>query len=162
MKTALLVRLSLLAALIWQYWPMDPLWRLWLPDLLLMVCLYWLLRTPHFIGSWTLLGLGLLRDILDQGNMLGPHLLAISLTAYAALLLRPNFVRWNLGRQWLSACGLMLCYLLCCHWAQLLDASYANKPLLSQQWLTGVLLWPLFYPLMRWGEEATSPIRSAS
>ena len=162
MRHPWLVWLSLSLALIWQYWPLPLELRVWLPDLTVIVCLFWLVRTPHGISAFTIGFIGLARDILDQNSMLGPHLLALSLTAYFALVLRNRFISWHLSGQWLAACVLISLYFFCCHWVLLLDGSYANKDFFWQPLVSTALVWPVCFALLRRWEESYSPISSAS
>lgn len=162
MRHPWLVWLSFSIALIWQYWPLPLELRVWLPDLTIIVCLFWLVRTPHGISAFTIGFVGLARDILDQNSMLGPHLLALSLTAYFALVLRNRFISWHFSGQWLAASALIGWYFFCCHWVLLLDGSYANKSFFWQPLVATALAWPVGFVLLRRWEESYSPISSAA
>lgn len=161
MRYPWLVWLSLLIALAWQFWPLPVAARLWLPDLMVVVCLFWIIRAPHSISAVTIGLFALLQDILAQGPLLGPHLLGLSITAYFALVLRPRFISWHLSGQWLAATALITLYFACCHWVLLLDNSYADRALLWQPVATTALIWPVCFALLRRWEESYAPISSA-
>ncbi|MER1941019.1 MULTISPECIES: rod shape-determining protein MreD [unclassified Castellaniella] len=74
-------------------------WRLWhpVPDVLLLVLVFWCLHEPRRVGLFTAFFLGLLMDVHDSG-LLGLHALNYVLCAYGVIRLHGrlrHFTAWE-------------------------------------------------------------------
>jgi rod shape-determining protein MreD len=89
-----MVYLTLLVALLLQLFPWVGSGIILRPDFLLVVMLYWLLRTPNLCNIGTAWFVGLLVD-LSSGSLLGQHALSFTITAFVALLYQRRLVLFN-------------------------------------------------------------------
>lgn len=90
----LLIYATLFLALLCQLFPWTGQGIIFRPDFMLVVLLYWLLRTPYLCNVGTAWVVGLLVD-LATGSLLGQHALAFSLTAYIALSFQRRLVLFS-------------------------------------------------------------------
>jgi rod shape-determining protein MreD len=112
------------------------------PGWLGLFVIYWVLRAPlrfGMAGAWCL---GLLFDGMS-GGLLGPHALALAVTAYFALVLRPRMLHYALAQQValvavMSAAGLFLA-----QWAQGLSGQSAPHLWFLVGGLTSAACWPI-------------------
>jgi rod shape-determining protein MreD len=104
--------------------------------------IYWVLRAPQrfgLVGAWCL---GFLFDGMS-GGLLGPHALALAVTAYFAQALRPRMLHYALAQQVamvavLSAAGLFLA-----QWAQGLAGRSTPNLWFVVGGLTSAACWPI-------------------
>lgn len=81
----LLFLLSIIFAFFLTALPM-PYWAIWFrPEWTLLVLLYWLVKTPEYVGVFTAFVIGLCLDCL-YGSVLGLHSIAFVITAFAVVL----------------------------------------------------------------------------
>lgn len=119
----------------------------WLPDLIGLVLLYWVINQPRRVGVGTAFFVGLIADVTTAG-LFGQHALAYSLTAYFALKRQRQLVMFTLGQQALAVGGLLFANQLIMMLARLLTGSafigfsYFLPPVI------GILLWPLLTKLL--------------
>lgn len=93
-SSPLFVYASLFLALLCQLFPWTGQGIILRPDFMLVVLLYWLLRTPHLCNVGTAWVVGLLVDFAT-GSLLGQHALAFTLTAYIALSFQRRLVLFS-------------------------------------------------------------------
>ena len=136
------VYLSLLVALLCQLFPWVGQGVIFRPDFMLVVILYWLLRSPNLCNVGTAWFAGLLVD-LATGSLLGQHALSFSITAFIALSYQRRLVLFNTW-QLVGYVALLLIFERVI--MLLLKLFEGNEnPGLSYFWpvITGLLLWQL-------------------
>ena len=122
-------------------------------DLLLLVIIYWSLRTPDRVGVSIAWVLGLLADIAG-GGMLGLMALIYTVTAYICLMLHQQIRVLPLFQQTLLLLPLLLVgkvvgYLLLILFGRFPPAMFWMPV------LTGALSWPLLCAILgRWRKES--------
>ena len=119
-------------------------WRLLqpVPDVLLLVLLYWCLHAPMRVGLTTAFVFGLLMDVQDAG-LLGLHALCYVLASYCVLRLGQRLRHFS---TWLQTLQLLPVFVLSSLVSNVLGA-WLNGAWVGWDWLwsaffTGVL-WPL-------------------
>lgn len=98
---------TLFFALLCQLFPWTGQGIIFRPDFMLVVLLYWLLRTPHLCNVGTAWIVGLLVD-LATGSLLGQHALALTLTAYIALSFQRRLVLFSVMQITAYVFGLLI------------------------------------------------------
>ena len=137
------VALSTLGALLASLYPL-PVWLLPArPDWLALVVIFWILRLPHGFGIGSAWLLGLLMDGLE-GGVLGRHALALSVVAYATILLRRRMLHYSLLQQMLLVFALCATDQVLCHWVQNLAGHATSSLVFLMGSLTAAFCWPLF------------------
>jgi rod shape-determining protein MreD len=134
------IYLSLLLAFMVYLLPWAGFGLLVRPDFVLLVLLYWLLRTPHLCNVGTAWSLGLLVD-LASGSLFGQYALAYAITAFFALTYQRRLVLFN---EWQQA-GYVLLLLLLTQLSLLILKLFGGADLPGWGYflpsLSGVLLW---------------------
>jgi len=132
-----------LAALLASLFPLP----VWLqparPNWLALVVIFWILRLPQGFGIGSAWMLGLLMDGLE-GGVLGRHALALSVVAYAAVLLRQRMLHYSLLQQMLLVFALCATDQVLCHWVQNLAGHATSSLIFLMGSLTSAFCWPLF------------------
>jgi len=133
---------TLLFALLCQLFPWTGQGIIFRPDFMLVVLLYWLLRTPHICNVGTAWIIGLLVD-LATGSLLGQHALAFTLTAYITLSFQRRMVLFSVLQIAFYIFGLLFFTRFVILILKLL-AGY-EVPSWHYFWpvLTGMILWQL-------------------
>lgn len=98
---------TLFLALLCQLFPWTGQGIIFRPDFMLVVLLYWLLRTPHLCNVGTAWCVGLLVD-LATGSLVGQHALAFTLTAYIALTFQRRLVLFSVMQVASYVLGLLI------------------------------------------------------
>jgi rod shape-determining protein MreD len=136
------VFLSLLASFVAYLLPWADDGLILRPDFVLLVLLYWLLRSPEICNIGTAWVLGLLVD-LATGSLFGQHAFAYTCTAFVAVSYQRRLVLFNI---WQQAAYVWLMLLLSMAIILVLKV-FAGAELPGwSYWLpsiTGVLLWEL-------------------
>lgn len=114
--------------------------RLWNPDWVLLILIYWLLTTPNRVGVFSAWSIGLLTDVLT-GRLLGQYALIYALLSYICLKFYRRVRRFPPIQQGLFVSGCLLLDLL-------LDVSIQNiRDPAHFQWLfflpviSGTVIW---------------------
>ena len=89
---------SLLLAFFCLLLPWYGLALTWRPDFVLLVIIFWLIRTPNLCNIGTAWLLGVLVD-LATGGIFGQYALAYTLTAYLAVIYQRRLVLFNATQQ---------------------------------------------------------------
>ena len=135
--------LSAVAALLASLYPL-PVWLLPArPDWLALVVIFWIMRLPQGFGIGSAWLLGLLMDGLE-GGVLGRHALALSVVAYASILLRRRMLHYSLLQQMLLVFALCATDQILCNWVQNLAGHATSSLVFLMGSLTGAFCWPLF------------------
>lgn len=156
-----LIPASLLAAFLWQFWPLEHSTRQWAPDAVLLIALYWCWRNPRFFSSGWAFVIGFLRDAIE-GAPLGMHALGLVVLCYLVHLFYKQLRMLALWQQALVIMALCTLHLLIIHWARLLVPGSAATALLWYPAISTGLCWPVCCLLLRQLEEGTQrgPIRA--
>lgn len=101
------VYFSMLAALLCQLLPWADFGQQIRPDFLLLVVIYWLLRTPHLCNIGTAWFAGLVID-LASGGLFGQHALAYAITAFFAVRYQRRLALFNIWQQTAYVFALLL------------------------------------------------------
>ena len=136
------VYLSLLVALLCQLFPWVGQGVIFRPDFMLVVILYWLLRSPNLCNVGTAWFAGLLVD-LATGSLLGQHALSFSITAFIALSYQRRLVLFNMWQLVGYVAALLIFERVLMLLLKLFEGN--ENPGLSYFWpvITGLLLWQL-------------------
>ena len=129
-------------------------WQFFLPPLVLLVTLYWVMLGPPVCGLGFAFAVGLLLDLL-RGAPVGENALAFCVTAYLAQLLEYRVRHFMLAQQALMAGVLTLAYqLVVVAVGLVLDDGGLRLAQFNAAW-SAVLVWPLrALALSRWHDRA--------
>lgn len=133
---------SLFFALLCQLLPWTGQGIIFRPDFMLVVLLYWLLRTPYLCNIGTAWTVGLLVD-LATGSLLGQHALAFTLTGYIALSFQRRLVLFSAFQVTLYVFGLLFFARTAILILKLFAGSEALGWLYFWPVITGTLLWQI-------------------
>ena len=134
------VYLSLLIALLCQLFPWVGQGVILRPDFMLVVLLYWLLRSPNSCNVGSAWLMGLLVD-LATGRLLGQHALTFTLTAFFGLSYQRRLVLFNAWQLSAYVFALLIFERLAILLLKLFAGN--DNPGWNYFWpiLTGMLLW---------------------
>lgn len=137
------IYLSLLAALLLQLLPWSGIALTAHPDFILLVLLFWLIRTPQFCNIGTAWFAGLVTDLIT-GGIFGQFALAYAISAFFAVSYQRRLALFNV---WQQAAYVFVLLLLAQSMLLILKLfSGADAP----GWayflpsITGIILWQLF------------------
>ncbi len=139
---------TLIVALILTIIPIPAIAGPFRPPWTLLVLLYWSLALPNRVGVGLAWMTGLLQDVL-LGTLLGAHALAFAVAVYLSIQLYQRIRNFPLWQQAIPVLLLLLLVRLILLWVH--ELTGAGSPG-WQYWLpalTGMLLWPLVFPLLR-------------
>ena len=134
---------SLLLALLLNMLPLGRL--VWMPDLLMLLLVFWSVHQPSRVGMGAAFAFGLVMDV-QQAGLLGQHALAYVALTYVA-------IRFHRRLQWL---GLLeqalqvLPWFLVAHVIELLLRLLAGGVFPGWSFLLAPLLAALLWPLASW------------
>lgn len=136
------VYLSLLTALLCQLFPWVGQGVILRPDFMLVVILYWLLRSPNLCNVGTAWFAGLLVD-LATGSLLGQHALTFSVTAFVALTYQRRLVLFNTWQLLAYVFALLMIERVLILLLKLFEGN--DNPGFMYFWpvITGLLLWQI-------------------
>lgn len=145
---------SLLAAFLFQFWPLPQPLRAVAPDAIVLVTLYWTLRKPQLVSSGWAFVIGVLRDGIEA-SPLGMHALALVVVSYLVQLFYQRLRMFTVWQQALAVAGLCELYLLLGDWVHLLDPRSGTEPVLFLPALVTGLCWLPLSLLLRQLEEGS-------
>lgn len=137
-----LIYLSFLVAIFIDLIPIMQSGFLWLPDVMALLILYWLINTPKQFNLGSAFVLGLISDI-SVGSTLGQHALAYTITGFIVLLNQRKIQAYHYGWQSLVALGVLFGI----HFIMALTRFAINGKIAGWSYFLppfiGALLWPL-------------------
>lgn len=145
--TAVIV-VTLLIAIVLAVMPLPEWARLYRPQWVTLVLIYWTLALPQRVGVTVGFSLGILLDALT-GTLLGQHALSLSLIAYITLKTHQRVRLFPLWQQSVFVLGMLLLERLLTAVAM----GVAGRGVAGVEfWLAsvaGALLWPWAYFILR-------------
>lgn len=112
------------------------------PDFLLLVLLYWLIRTPYLCNIGVAWLMGMLMDLAD-GSLFGQHALAYVITAFLALLFQRRITLFSRLQQAGLIFAFLLAYQLVLLVLKLFNGAEAPTWGYFLPAVTGLLLWQI-------------------
>lgn len=143
-----IIALTFCVALLLVILPLPEWARMFRPQWVTLVLIYWCLALPHRIGVGSGFLLGILLDVLT-GTLLGQHSLGLSLVAFITVELHARIRVFPLWQQSLAVLVLLLLEHLLALW--IMGASGRTPPGL-EYWiapLASTLLWPWVFVTLR-------------
>lgn len=140
--------ISVTLALILTILPLPEWSRMYRPEWLGLVIIFWCLATPTRFGVLTAWSIGLLEDAL-RGAVFGQHALVLALIAFLTLSMYRRLRVFPLLQQSLIVGGVLFLANALNLW---IHNATGNLPGAWSYWwppLAGLLLWPWIYPLLR-------------
>jgi len=145
--TAVIV-VTLLIAIVLAVMPLPEWARLYRPQWVTLVLIYWTLALPQRVGVTVGFSLGILLDTLT-GTLLGQHALSLSLIAYITLKTHQRVRLFPLWQQSVFVLGMLLLERV----LSALAMGVAGRGVAGVEfWLAtvvGALLWPWAYFILR-------------
>ncbi len=144
----IVILLSFAMAFILTMLPLSETLKIYRPEWVTLMLIYWCLALPHRVGIFTGWCVGFLLDI-HMGSILGQHALTLSIIAYLAYRLHVRIRLYPLIQQSLIILLLVTLSQILLLWISGIvnqapgDWSYWLPSLIS------MLVWPWFFYLMR-------------
>lgn len=137
-----LVYFTLGAGFILNLLPWSGVGLLLRPDFVLLVLLYWLIRTPHLCNIGLAWMMGMLMD-LAAGSLFGQHALAYILTAFLAVTFQRRVTLFDRLQQAGFVFALLLVYQVMLLLLKLFSGMDALGWIYFLPPVTGILIWQI-------------------
>lgn len=128
--------------------PLPEEWRIYRPEWVTLVLIYWCLALPHRIGVFTGWAVGMLLDVA-YGSLLGQYALSFSIVAYFSYLLHVRIRLYPILQQSLIILLLVALSQMIVLW---IKGITGQTPESWNYWLpsiTSMLVWPWLFFLLR-------------
>lgn len=139
---------SFVAAMLLSILPLPGAIDPFRPEWTAIVLIYWCLALPERVGVGSAWIVGLLMDVL-KGGLLGEHALGLTLIAFLTMKLHQRIRVYPMWQQALSVLLLLALYQLVMLWINGITGRPARTWLYWAPSLTGTMLWPLAYAVLR-------------
>jgi len=144
----LLIAASMIIALVLSVAPLPFEWRVWRPEFVALVVLYWSMYSPQYFGMFTAWACGLCYDIIELSPF-GYNALGIVAIAYISHLSYQRICSYALWQQAGWVFILVGIYQLFCNWVSgFMDKNIESPTFLIAAVITA-FLWPVLVILMR-------------
>ncbi|MFT5549359.1 MAG: rod shape-determining protein MreD [Candidatus Azotimanducaceae bacterium] len=144
----LIIYLSFAIGLLLLILPLPDGIRIYRPDWLALIIIYWSMALPKYVGLWTALIIGLFVDSL-LGTLLGQHALALVVITYLNLNLHLRIRVLSLVQQSVYVFGLLLINQTIIFWIDGITGLTIPVQALFGAPLIGALLWPCVFIILR-------------
>jgi rod shape-determining protein MreD len=137
-----LILASVLSGLVLAVVPLPDAADPFRPDFLLLIVIYWSLRTPRSVGLAFATTCGLALDVV-KGTVLGQYALGFLLAGFLTHRMQLRMRNFPIWHQALTVLLMLALYQFLVFW---IDGITGNAVTHWQRWLpiaTGTLLWPL-------------------
>lgn len=142
------IYLSLLAALLLTVIPVPFQVKLFRPDWVLLVLMYWSLALPRRVNIGTAFVMGFLTDVL-VGTVLGVNALAFSVVTFVVAVNHLKMRNFGVIQQTLLVGLLLALYQLLLFWLSHFLTGVSFRPAYLWPVLTGMVAWPWLFWLLR-------------
>jgi rod shape-determining protein MreD len=144
----LAIYLSFIGAMILLILPLPDWAKIYRPDWVALILIYWSMAIPQRVGLWTALIIGLLIDSL-QGTLLGQHALALVVITYLNLNVYMRVRVWSLAQQSLYVFGLLVINQLIISWMDGIMGLPVPVQAAFGGPFIGMLMWPWAFLILR-------------
>jgi len=134
---------SFALALLFMLLPLPMDWRWARPEIIALLCLYWMFYYPERLGVGMAFVVGLLQDLV-AGSVLGQHAFALVLMVYIAQLSHQRLRSYGNVQQMLWLLLLVGVYVLLLHWVSAFMGHNTSSPSHYAPVLISAIVWPLF------------------
>jgi len=143
-----IVVITFVAALLMAIMPLPEWSRVFRPEWVSLVIIYWCIALPEKVNIGTAWIAGLCMDVLT-GTLLGQHALAFSVIAYLSVKLHKQIRIYPLWQQALSVFILIAFGQLLILWIQGLTGESSASWGYWASSVTSALIWPVVFMLLR-------------
>ena len=144
----LVIPISFIVGMILLILPLPEWVRIYRPDWLALILIYWSMALPKRVGLWSAFIIGLLADSL-LGTLLGHHALALVVITYLNLNFYLRIRVLSLPQQSLYVFGLLVISQLIISWMNGIMGLTIPVQAVFGAPLIGMLMWPLAFVILR-------------
>lgn len=144
----IIILLSFAAAFILLLVPLPDELRIYRPEWVTLVLIYWCLALPHRVGVFTGWSVGLLMDV-SYGSLLGQYALSLSIVAFVSYKLHVRIRLYPLLQQSLIVLLLVALSQLLALWIKGITGQAAGGWSYWYSSLVSMLVWPWLFYLLR-------------
>ncbi|MFT4650790.1 MAG: rod shape-determining protein MreD [Flavobacteriales bacterium] len=144
----LVIPISFIVGMILLILPLPEWVRIYRPDWLALILIYWSMALPKRVGLWSAFIIGLLADSL-LGTLLGHHALALVVITYLNLNFYLRIRVLSLPQQSLYVFGLLVISQLIISWMNGIMGLTVPVQAVFGAPLIGMLMWPLAFVILR-------------
>ncbi|MFT4650194.1 MAG: rod shape-determining protein MreD [Polaribacter sp.] len=144
----LVIYLSFIGGMILLILPLPDWVKIYRPDWVALILIYWSMALPKRVGLWTALIIGLLIDSL-QGTLLGQHALALVVITYLNLNVYMRIRVLSLAQQSLYVFSLLVINQLIISWMDgMMGLTIPVQAAFGGPFI-GMLMWPWAFLILR-------------
>lgn len=144
----LAIYLSFIGAMILLILPLPDWVRIYRPDWVVLILIYWSMALPKRVGLWTALIIGLFVDSL-LGTLLGQHALALVVITYLNLNVYLRIRVLSLPQQSFYVFSLLVISQLIISWMNgIMGLTVPIQAVFGAPFI-GMLMWPLAFVILR-------------
>lgn len=144
----LVIYLSFIVGLILLILPLPDWVRIYRPDWVALILIYWSMALPKRVGLWSALIIGLLADSL-LGTLLGQHALALVVITYLNLNVYLRIRVLSLAQQSLYVFSLLVISQLIIAWMDGIMGLTVPVQAIFGAPFVGMLMWPWAFVILR-------------